>query len=181
VRRDEARDLIADAVPGPGGTWADVGAGEGTFTLALAELLGPEGRIYAVDRDARALFRLERATRDTPGEVTAVVGDFTEPLDLPGVKLAGLDGMLLANALHFTDRAPRVLADLSEWIRPDGRVVIVEYDRRRGSRWVPHPIAADDVGSVTAGAGLTPATVTARRPSAYGGTLYVAVAAVPPA
>ena len=35
-----------------GGTWADIGAGEGAFTLALADLLGPGGRIVAVDRDA---------------------------------------------------------------------------------------------------------------------------------
>ena len=44
------------AAPGrpstPGGTWADIGAGEGAFTLALADLLGPGGRIVAVDRDA---------------------------------------------------------------------------------------------------------------------------------
>ena len=39
----------------PGGTWADIGAGQGAFTLALADLLGPGGRIVAVDRDARAL------------------------------------------------------------------------------------------------------------------------------
>ena len=46
----------------PGGTWADIGAGEGAFTLALADLLGPGGRIVAVDRDGRALAR-ERGCR----------------------------------------------------------------------------------------------------------------------
>ena len=47
----------------PGGTWADIGAGEGAFTLALADLLGPGGRIVAVDRDARALRANEAAVR----------------------------------------------------------------------------------------------------------------------
>ena len=46
--------LLRPAVE-PGGTWADIGAGEGAFTLALADLLGPGGRIVAVDRDAHAL------------------------------------------------------------------------------------------------------------------------------
>ena len=47
--------LLRPAVWPGGGTWADIGAGEGAFTLALADLLGPGGRIVAVDRDARAL------------------------------------------------------------------------------------------------------------------------------
>ena len=46
--------LIRAAVE-PGGTWADIGAGQGAFTLALADLLGPNGRIVVVDRDARVL------------------------------------------------------------------------------------------------------------------------------
>ena len=43
--------LMRDGVTGPGRAWADIGAGEGAFTLALADLLGPGGRIVAVDRD----------------------------------------------------------------------------------------------------------------------------------
>ena len=38
-----------------GGTWADLGAGTGAFTLALAELVGPSGEVIAVDRDRGAL------------------------------------------------------------------------------------------------------------------------------
>jgi hypothetical protein len=51
----EAVALIADAVPRASGTWADVGAGRGTFTRALVELVGPGSRIYAVDQDHIAL------------------------------------------------------------------------------------------------------------------------------
>jgi precorrin-6B methylase 2 len=51
VNATEAVELIAAAIPGRGGTWADLGAGDGTFTRALARLLGPNSRIYAVDRD----------------------------------------------------------------------------------------------------------------------------------
>ena len=52
---DDHVGLLRGGVAGPGGVWADIGAGEGAFTLALADLLGPGARIVAVDRDAGAL------------------------------------------------------------------------------------------------------------------------------
>jgi predicted RNA methylase len=55
VNTRDAVALIRDAIPQRGGTWADLGAGEGTFTRALVELLGSDSRIYAVDRDASAV------------------------------------------------------------------------------------------------------------------------------
>ncbi len=59
------RDHVAllRAAVEPGGSWADIGAGEGAFTLALADLLGPGGRIVAIDRDRGALERNEEAVR----------------------------------------------------------------------------------------------------------------------
>jgi len=59
-------------------------------------------------------------------------------------------------------------------------VVIVEYDRRRANRWVPYPIPAMRVAPLAIAAGLTAPTVVATRPSAFGGTLYVAAADRPP-
>ena len=47
--------LLARGVQEKGGRWADLGAGEGAFTLALADLLGPGAHITAIDKDARAL------------------------------------------------------------------------------------------------------------------------------
>lgn len=58
----EAVEPIAAAIPGRGGTWADLGAGDGTFTRALAGLLGPDGRIYAVDCDAKAVESLRQSS-----------------------------------------------------------------------------------------------------------------------
>ena len=68
-------NLIKGGVAKPGGRWADLGSGEGAFTLALAELLGPGARIVAVDKDRRALRALD-------GRFETVVADFTRPLDL---------------------------------------------------------------------------------------------------
>ncbi len=172
----DAVALIGGAVPRPGGTWADVGAGDGTFTRALAELLGPNSRIYAVDRDAGAVAALERWAATAPTNVIPVTADFTRPFDLPGLAEPVLDGMLFANALHFVRDADVVLARLAAWVRPGGRVVFVEYDRPAASRWVPHPIPAARLPALAASAGLSMPAITATRPSAFGGNLYVAAA-----
>src|SRR2546426_9988916 len=87
--------LIEDGVEGRGGRWADLGAGEGAFTRALADVLGPEAHVVAVDKDAGAL-------RATGSGFETRVADFTKPLDL-----RDLDGVLMANSLHFVrDKEP---------------------------------------------------------------------------
>ncbi|MGH8696107.1 MAG: class I SAM-dependent methyltransferase, partial [Burkholderiales bacterium] len=98
-------------------TWADIGAGEGTFTRALVELLEPHSRIYAVDRDSRAVAGLQRIGERRAVNVIPVTADFTRPFELPGLD-QGLDGILLANALHFVRNPDVVLARLAARVRP---------------------------------------------------------------
>ena len=99
-----------------------------------------------------------------------VEADITRPLELP----EALDGLLTANALHFIRDADVVLARLAKLVRPGGRVVIVEYDRRGASRWVPYPISSERLPMLAASAGLSIPAITATRRSAFGGMLYVA-------
>ena len=172
----DAVDLIAGAIPQLGGTWADLGAGAGTFTRALAELVGPTHRIYAVDRDAKAVAALTRWAATKTANVIPVLADFTGRFELPELGEAELDGMLFANALHFARDADVVLARLAAWLRPDGRVVVVEYDRRVANPWVPYPIPLARLPVLAAAAGLSTPVITATRPSAFGGNLYVAAA-----
>jgi ubiquinone/menaquinone biosynthesis C-methylase UbiE len=172
----EAIELIGAAIPRGVATWADLGAGEGTFTRALAELLDRGSRLYAVDRDARALAVLERWAVKTTPEVIPVRADFTKPFELPGLEGAALDGVLLANALHFAPDGDEVLARLARWLAPQGRLVIVEYDRRPASRWVPYPVPFERFEALAARAGLSTPRHVASRPSAYGGQLYSATA-----
>ena len=172
----EAASLIESAVQGCGHTWADIGAGDGTFTRALIERLGPECRVFAVDRDRRALARLEHWANQGGSGVTTVVADFRRPFELPGPAQPTLDGILLANALHFVRDPESVLARLVQWLRPGGRVVLIEYDRRGPNPWVPYPIPIARLLALAAAAGLSPPIVTETRRSAYGGNLYVATA-----
>jgi SAM-dependent methyltransferase len=164
--------LLRSAVA-PGGTWADIGAGEGAFTLALADLLGPGGRIVAVDRDARALRDNERAVRaafPTVGLAT-IVADLTGPLELPE-----LDGLVAANSLHYVprDRQVAVIRALAGYLRPGGRFVVVEYDADRGNPWVPHPFTYPSWERLAASAGLVATRRIGRVPSRFLGAIYSA-------
>lgn len=176
----DAIELIRDAVGASAGVWADLGAGTGTFTRALTEVLGAGSTVYAVDDDARAVRALRELSSSRAGNVLviAVNADVTRPLELPGLvrAQAQLDGILLANTLHFVRDAERVLSQLVKQLRPGGRVIVVEYDRREASQWVPYPIPASRWPQLAGSAGLTGPTITATRPSSYSGMLYTGAA-----
>jgi SAM-dependent methyltransferase len=170
--------LLRDAVT-PGGTWADIGAGSGAFTLALADLLGPGGRIVAVDRDGAALGEARAAvTSRFPGvAMTALTADFEQPLEL-----TGLDGIVAANSLHFVPRGRQaaVVATLATYLRPGGTFVVVEYDADHGNPWVPHPFRFDGWEHLAEAAGLIETRRLGRVPSRFLGGIYSAAARRPP-
>ena len=164
--------LLRPAVT-PGGSWADIGAGDGAFTRALADLLGPGGRIVAVDRDARALRENEAAVRARFPSVAMemLVADLTGPLALPR-----LDGIVAANCLHFVahDRQVAVVAALAGHLVPGGRFVVVEYDADRGNPWVPHPFSYASWERLASTAGLIDTRGIGRVPSRFLGAIYSA-------
>jgi ubiquinone/menaquinone biosynthesis C-methylase UbiE len=175
VKPRDAIALLATALPpDPGLRWADFGAGEGTFARALAELLGPEARVYAVDRDARALAALNDLPAHLRRRVVPVVADLGSRFELPGLGDALLDGAVLANSLHYWRDASSVLTSLSARVKPGGRVVLIEYDGRAANPWVPYPIPRTALATLAATAGLSAPTITATQRSRYGGSLYVA-------
>ena len=172
----EARAMLEVALRGAGMVWADIGAGEGTFTRAIFEILGPNARIYALDKDEPALAVTESWARSAGADVITVRADFAGDFELSGLESPGLDGMLLANTLHFVPEPERLLTALSGYVRPGGRVVVIEYDRRRSDRWVPHPIPSASWPTLATAAGLVAPSIAATRPSAYRGSLYTAIA-----
>jgi ubiquinone/menaquinone biosynthesis C-methylase UbiE len=120
--------LLRDGIPGPGGVWADLGSGTGAFTLALADLIGPFRKIHSVDRNRSALQRQEQKMHARFPKVTAHyrVADYTRRLNLPP-----LDGVMMANSLHFQCEKDAVVQLVRSYLCPGGRLILVEYDTRK--------------------------------------------------
>jgi ubiquinone/menaquinone biosynthesis C-methylase UbiE len=160
--------LIRDAVT-PGETWLELGSGTGAFTLALADLLGKGSRIHSVDSDRGALSTQAQAVHSRFGAVRLDqrAADFTRPLGF-----SGMDGVLMANSLHFVkDKAP-VLALVRSYLKPGGTFVLVEYDADRGNVWVPHPISWTTWLAVAPVAGFSGARLLGRVPSRFLNAIY---------
>ncbi|MAS37150.1 MAG: methyltransferase type 12 [Anaerolineaceae bacterium] len=164
MTHDEMVALIRNGVGPAGGTWADFGAGAGNFTRALHELVGPQAMIYAVDRDAYAL----RQQRD----VITIQADFTAPLELPP-----LDGVLMANALHWVRDQQSVLIRIASCLRPDGRLLLVEYAVEQPRSYIPFPVPLTRFEALARQSGFASVQPIGTRISPSSGTgMYAAVA-----
>lgn len=171
--------LIAGAIdPAEGGRWADLGAGAGAFTLALADLLGPAADLIAVDLDGGALAWLdaELRRRFPSARLQTLRQDFRDPLPIGA---GALDGVLAANSLHFLADRGSVLAAVRRLLRPGGRLVVVEYDADRGNPWVPHPFSFPRWQVEAAAAGFDVPRLVGRVPSRFLGAIYAAVCTSP--
>ncbi len=170
MKHDDHVGLIREAVT-PGTTWLELGSGTGSFTLALADLLGAGGRIHSVDKDRGAMVTQAAAVRSRFPSVRLDqrAADFTRALGI-----GGMDGVLMANALHFvSDKAP-VLALVRSYLRPGGTFVLVEYDADRGNHWVPHPISFTTWLAVAPPAGFSGTRSIGRVPSGFLNAIYAA-------
>jgi len=151
-------------------TWADLGCGEGTFTLALARVLASGSVIHAIDVDAAAL-------RTIPSEHKGVRivthrGDFMrQPWPF-----ADLDGVLMANSLHYVENQAAFVRECEGRMTPQRHFVIVEYNTNEVSRWVPYPVSQATLTALFERAGYSSVTVLGSRPSIYRrAPLYAAV------
>jgi ubiquinone/menaquinone biosynthesis C-methylase UbiE len=169
--------LIRAGVVGAGRHWLELGAGEGAFTLSLADLLGPGGEILATDVNGRAVRAAEAAVRRRFPEtrVQTRTFDFTD-----AIPAGPFDGVLAANALHFVNAADRdpTLRSIRYSLAPHGRLVIVEYDTDQGNPWVPHPFSFETWRHEAVATGYDEPRLIGRVPSRFLGAIYAAVADV---
>jgi trans-aconitate methyltransferase len=140
-------------------TWADLGCGSGTFTVALASQLPARSVVHAMDVDARVLKQVP--SRRGAVEIATHVGDFTDfpwPFD-------ALDGVLMANALHYVRDQAAFLRRCDAHARRR-RVLLVEYDTDRANPWVPYPLGYAAAVELFEASGYD-VTALGRRPSVY--------------
>jgi SAM-dependent methyltransferase len=157
--------------------WADLGCGSGVFTLALAELQKSGSTIEAID------LRPGIAAQTTAGGVTILPrsADFVRD----DLALNGLDGILMANSLHYVKDKAALLQKLRAYYRGTapaigGALLLVEYDTDRPTpHWVPYPLSFAAATKLLPGAGWSNIQKLGSRPSAFGRSELYALLALP--
>ncbi|NWG34794.1 MAG: class I SAM-dependent methyltransferase [Chloroflexi bacterium] len=167
-------NLLRSANLNQGGVYADFGAGSGAFTLALRELVGLDATIYAVDKNKSSLRELENSHRARFNSISNLIllpNDFSRPLDLPP-----LDGIVMANSLHYFRDKENILRHVRGFLKPGGVLLLVEYNVDAGNLWVPYPLSFETFRSLAPQAGFGEPRLLAKAPSGFLNEFYSAVA-----
>jgi uncharacterized protein (TIGR01244 family) len=117
---------------------ADIGCGNGFFTLRLAKQIGPHGVVFAVDVQQGMLDQLAARQKEANiHNIYPVLGEFEDPLLPPGKA----DWILLVDAYHEFSNPNAMLARMKASLAPGGRVALIEYraERNPGSNAFPVP------------------------------------------
>ena len=153
------------------GVWADLGCGDGTFTRALAQLLAAGSVVHAVDLDAAALASIPKERNGTA--IVTHRADFTR---MPWPFGEPLDGILMANSLHYVREQEAFVSQCEAHLKDEGRFVVVEYDLERPNHWVPHPVSRRRLTALFASAGYAAPMWLGSRASVYQrGEMYAAM------
>ena len=112
----------------PGETFADVGAGDGRYSVALARTVGESGRIYATEVDPDDLKKMEdRVSREKLGNVEIVRGT----QEATGLSEACCDGILLRRVYHHFQNPAAMQASMRRSLKDGGLLLIVDFGPKR--------------------------------------------------
>lgn len=140
---DMERDLWAAAGVVEGAVVADVGCGPGAMSVVLAGLVGPSGRVIAVDADADAVEAARAAAgRAGAGNVTVAIGDAAAT----GIEPASVDVVMIRHVLaHNGGREESIVCHAATLLRPGGCVYLADIDAS-GIRMRPSDPDVEDLG-----------------------------------
>jgi tRNA A58 N-methylase Trm61 len=128
---DESERILQALALATGMSVADVGAGEGGFTVALARKVGAEGRVFATEVDRAELDKVEaRVTAEGLANVTAVLGD----QQVTGLPAACCDAILLRLVYHHFTDPTAMRRSLWQALRPGGRIAVIDVPPQPGWR-----------------------------------------------
>ena len=124
-RMDREMGLLTEMLElAQGTTVADIGAGEGQYAFAAAQIVGEGGTVYATELDPEKLAAIEAAAAEQGLSQVQVVQGETAATALPA---GSVDAAFLRDVYHhITDPEP-FLASLFETIRPGGRLVLIDF------------------------------------------------------
>jgi ubiquinone/menaquinone biosynthesis C-methylase UbiE len=149
---EAARDLAQEAATvirltgiKPGDTVADIGAGAGYYTMRLSPVVGPKGRVIAQDIMPRYLAALKTRTRRAGlTNISFVQGRSADPRLPP----ASLDAALLIHMYHEIEQPYALLWRLRKSLKPEGRIAIVDLDRKPEFHGMPRNLLVCEVKAV---------------------------------
>jgi ubiquinone/menaquinone biosynthesis C-methylase UbiE len=114
----------------PGQVVADLGAGAGVISLPMAKAVAPSGKVYAVDIDQAFIDHIAmRAAEQSIHNVKPILGKLTDP----GLPAQDVDVALFHDVLHHIKDRVEYLKNTAKYVKPDGRIAIVELDPKSGS------------------------------------------------
>ncbi|TMH54248.1 MAG: class I SAM-dependent methyltransferase [Betaproteobacteria bacterium] len=130
---EERPELLLSALElKPGMTVADIGAGTGYYSWRMAQRVGANGTVYAVDIQPEMISLLEQQmSRRRAANVKGVLGGLTDP----GLPPASVDLALMVDVYHEFEYPYEMLAAIVRALKPGGRLVFVEF--RAGDAAVP--------------------------------------------
>ena len=147
-------------------TWVDLGCGSGTFTEALASLLPAGSSIWAIDKDPQKLAAIPDKFEEV--NINKSILDFLD-LDYP---FDSVDGIFMANALHYVQKKRSFLKDLSSYLASPGKLIIIEYEVRYANPWVPYPINRAELVEILDGLSFQNTQVLGEMNSRYGHVIF---------
>ncbi|HEX3725639.1 MAG TPA: class I SAM-dependent methyltransferase [Pirellulales bacterium] len=131
-REEDCALLLKTLDVKPGQTVCDIGCGNGFYSLQLAELVGPAGKVLAVDIQPEMLHMLaERAREANVANIETIEGTETDP-KLPD---GAVDLILLVDVYHEFSHPAGMLKAMRRALKPDGRIALAEF--RLEDRHVP--------------------------------------------
>ena len=111
---------------------ADIGTGSGHYALALSPIVGPEGRVYAIDVQEGVLKRLkQQAIERGMANIETIWADVERP---KGTRFrdAILDGAVVSNVLFQFEHKERVVRELKRVLKPGGKVLVIDWTHECG-------------------------------------------------
>src|SRR5579872_6165683 len=137
----------------PGDIVADIGSGSGTFSIPMAKAIAPDGILYAVDIDQAMLDHVAgRAKEAGIANLRTVLGEYDDP-KLP---VKNVDVAFFHRVLHMIEHRQAYLNATAKYLKPDGRVVVIDKNREDSpDSWMW--LNQSDVDSWMAAIGFYPA------------------------
>jgi len=114
---------------------ADVGAGDGYFSIPLAICVGENGKVYSSDIDKKALNILKQKSKDKNlSNIHVIIGKEMDPL-LPKNES---DFILIVNTIHYIEDFKGFIINTGKGLKPNGKVAIIQWDAEKMQKEKPY-------------------------------------------